>query len=211
MDTSNPVEHAYDVVADEYARRIFHELDGKPFDRDLLDRFAARVGGTGPVYDLGCGPGHVGRYLQKRGVDVTGIDLSAAMVEQARELNRDMEFRQGDMRHLDLPDGSAAALIAFYSIIHFDVEALFPVFEEWRRVLRRGALLLLAFHVGDDVVHMDEWWGRAVDIDFRFFAPLAVTSQLARAAFRVTEVLEREPYTEVEHPSRRAYVLAEAP
>ncbi|HVM61780.1 MAG TPA: hypothetical protein VMV72_13040 [Verrucomicrobiae bacterium] len=37
---------SYDQVADEYARRIFDELQHKPLDRQLLDRFAASVRGS---------------------------------------------------------------------------------------------------------------------------------------------------------------------
>ena len=58
----------YDRVAEKYAAAFFDELERKPFDRALLDRFAAAVAGRGRVCDVGCGPGHVGRYLAARGV-----------------------------------------------------------------------------------------------------------------------------------------------
>src|SRR5439155_313770 len=76
----------YDRVAAPYGEQFFDELARKPFDRELLDRFAARLSGRGLVCDVGCGPGHVGRYLAERGVDVFGLDLStdmAAAMEQA--------------------------------------------------------------------------------------------------------------------------------
>ena len=38
---------SYDLVTDEYVRRIFDELQHKPLDRKLLDRFAASVRGVG--------------------------------------------------------------------------------------------------------------------------------------------------------------------
>src|SRR5258708_1782037 len=57
----------YDRVARAYAEKFFTELEQKPFDRELLDRFAADVRGRGRGCDLGCGPGHVGRYLAGRG------------------------------------------------------------------------------------------------------------------------------------------------
>ena len=57
----------YDRVAKPYGEQFFHELDRKPFDRELLDRFAARGRGRGRMCDVGCGPGHVGRYLVERG------------------------------------------------------------------------------------------------------------------------------------------------
>ena len=50
------VQLCYDRVADEYARRIYGELEHKPLDRQLLTRFAESVRNTGMVCDLGCGP-----------------------------------------------------------------------------------------------------------------------------------------------------------
>ena len=40
-DFFDPVRKSYDRVADEYARRLFKELDGKPLDRELLTRLRA--------------------------------------------------------------------------------------------------------------------------------------------------------------------------
>jgi hypothetical protein len=51
------IRESYDQLAEEYANHLFHELENKPFDRELLDRFAAGVSGL--VCDMGCGPGHV--------------------------------------------------------------------------------------------------------------------------------------------------------
>jgi len=52
------IRESYDRIADEYARRIFNELQHKPLDRELLNRFAAEIVGSGEVCDMGCGPGH---------------------------------------------------------------------------------------------------------------------------------------------------------
>jgi SAM-dependent methyltransferase len=208
MSDDTDVEATYDRVADEYVRRIAHELDHKPFDRQVLDRFAERARGLGPVYDLGCGPGHVARYVHGRGVDVTGLDLSGAMVRRARELNPGIEFRQGDMRSLDVADGRLGGIVAFYSIIHFAPALLPGAFAEFHRALAPGAPLLLAFHVGKAPVHLDEWWGHRVAIDVHFLDPGEVQRALETAGLPVVEALERAPYPGVEHQSRRAYLLA---
>jgi SAM-dependent methyltransferase len=202
---------SYDRVADEYVRRIFDELQHKPFDRQLLDRFAADVRDAGPVCDVGCGPGHVARYLHERGVRVCGVDLSPAMVERARRLTPGVEFRQGDMMALEAPDKAWAGIVAFYSIIHIPPGDMARALAELLRVLRPGGTLLLAFHVGDDIIHLDEWWGRAVSVDFFFFRSDEMARQLREAGFRVEEILEREPYPEVEHQSRRSYIFARRP
>ena len=80
------IRESYDRIADEYALRIFNELQHKPLDRDLLNRFAAEIAGRGQVCDMGCGPGHVARYLHDAGTIVFGLDLSEKMLEQARRL-----------------------------------------------------------------------------------------------------------------------------
>jgi len=52
---------SYDRLAGEYTRRMLHELDHKPRDRELLNQFAQQTLGKGRVLDLGCGPGQVAR------------------------------------------------------------------------------------------------------------------------------------------------------
>ena len=205
------LQASYDRVADEYVARIFPELAGKPLDRELLDRFASRVQGIGPICDLGCGPGHVARYLRERGADVVGIDVSSAMVEAARRLNPRIRFEQGDMRALEVVDDSWGGIAAFYSIIHIPRPEVVAALSEMKRALLPGGLVLLAFHIGDDVLHLDEWWGRPVSVDFFFFQPEEMKAFLEEAGFQVVETLEREPYPGVEHPSRRAYILARKP
>jgi SAM-dependent methyltransferase len=208
---SRDVQSSYDLVADEYARRIFDELEHKPLDRQLLDRFAARVQAIGPSCDVGCGPGHLARYLHERGTQVIGVDLSPEMVSHARRLNPGIEFKQGDMRSLDVEDGAWGGIVAFYSLIHIPRPEVTEVLREFKRVLRPGGMLLLAFHIGDDVLHLDEWWGQQVSVDFIFFRPDEMISFLRSAGFQVGEVIERDPYPDVEHPSRRAYIFAEKP
>jgi len=204
------VRHSYDSAARAYAEHLASELDRKPLDRHLLNRFAEAVRGVGLVADLGCGPGHVARYLDAQGVRMVGIDLSPEMIRVASELQPGIEFRAGDMRALDLPDGSLAGVIAFYAIVHFKPDELGPVFREMRRVLSAGGLALLAFHIGEEVVHLDDLFGAPVSLDFRFHVPERVIEALESAGFTVMERTDRQPYEGAEHPSRRCYILARA-
>jgi SAM-dependent methyltransferase len=195
---------AYDRVAEPYAAQFFDELARKPFDRELLDRFAARLRGRGRVCDVGCGPGHVGRYLAERGVDVYGLDLSASMVLLARRLNPTMRFEQGDLRALSLPDAALDGIVAFYSLIHLRRADVAGALTELARVLRRGGLILLAFHGGEGEVHADDWFGRGVSIDATLHQPADMAAALERAGFGVEAVETRAPY-EFEYPTTRVY------
>lgn len=206
--TSN-VQATYDSIAEEYAKRVYGELAHKPLDRALLDRFVAHVGRSGTICDLGCGPGHVASYLTQRGADVCGVDLSPRMVEIARRLNPGIQFRQGDMFRLEVEDGGWAGIAAMYSIIHIAFLDLPAAFREMHRALCSDGWLLLGFHAGTDTLHLDEWWNIPVSIDAYFFEPDDIVTLLEQAGFIVRDVIRREPYPEVEYPSRRAYILAQ--
>jgi ubiquinone/menaquinone biosynthesis C-methylase UbiE len=206
------IQTSYDRVADEYARHIFSELKHKPLDRELLTRFATAVKGKGEVCDMGCGPGHIARHLHDAGAHVFGLDLSLGMLEQARRLNPDIPFRQGNMLALDLPDASLAGIAAFYAIVNLPRESLPQVFREMARVLQPGGLLLLGFHIGDDTLHRHDWWERPINMDFHFLNPQSVQRELEAAGLVVEEIVEREPYAPgVEHQCRRAYIFARKP
>jgi SAM-dependent methyltransferase len=209
--TTLDLQTSYDRLAEEYVGRIFEELQHKPLDRKLLDRLAERVQGLGPICDMGCGPGQVARYLHERGVEVCGVDLSPGMIAQARRLNPSIPFEPGNMLSLNVEDESWGGIAAFYSILHIPREAVVTALRELRRVLRPGGWLLLAFHVGDEDVHRDVLWGQAVNLDFLFFRSAEMVGYLQAAGFGVEEVIEREPYPNVEHPSRRAYIFAQKP
>ncbi len=202
---------SYDHVADEYAQRIFDELQFKPLDRQLLDRLAAGVPAGGIICDMGCGPGQVARYLHDHGAQVIGIDLSAQMIAQARQLNPDLVFKQGNMLALDIADEAWAGIAAFYSIIHIPREDVMTALHELKRVLQPGGLLLVAFHLGTEVLHLDEWWGQPVSADFFFFQAPEMQAYLQAAGFSIEDLIERPPYPEVEHQSHRAYILARKP
>ena len=206
------VQTGYDRVAEEYVRHCYDELRHKPMDRQLLDRFADCVRGAGLTCDFGCGPGQVARYLHQRGVAVCGMDLSRGMVERARQLNPGIEFRQGNMTALDVPDETWAGITAFYAIVNLPPADVVQALREMRRVLRPGGLLLLSFHIGEEILHVEDLWGCAVSLDFYFLRTEDVEGYLRSAGFTIDAVIEREPYApEVEYPSRRAYIFARKP
>src|ERR1044071_9849864 len=181
---SAELQSSYDRVAADYAGQFRDELDGKPFDRKMLDWLAEKVGGSGVICDMGCGPGQVARYLHGRGVEACGVDFSPAMVREARRLNPEVDFRQGDMLALsDVEADAYGGIAAFYSIVHIPRQRLSQALREFARVLRPRGVLLLAFHIGREVKHLDEWWGKEVSVDFLFYETEGVKARLTAAGF----------------------------
>jgi len=202
---------SYDQVSREYAERFKDEMDNKPFDRDCLDRLAREVGDLGPICDMGCGPGQIARYLHRKGVKTLGVDLSPNMVAEAQRLNPEIPFHQGDMLSLPDEDNSWGGIAAFYCIIHIPREQVVDALREMKRVLKPGGILLVTFHIGTEIKHLDEWWEKPVNLDFAFYLPSEMESWLKEAGYELVETLVREPNLEVEVATQRAYLLAKKP
>lgn len=199
---------SYDRVAVEYGERFKDEMDDKPFDRDCLNRLVREVGELGHICDMGCGPGQIARYLHRQGVKTLGVDLSAIMVAEAQRLNPEVHFHQGDMLFLPDANNSWGGIAAFYCIIHIPREQIVDALREMKRVLIPGGILLLAFHIGTEIKHLDNWWDKPVNLDFAFYLPSEMESWLKEAGFELLETLVREPNTDVEAATQRAYIFA---
>jgi SAM-dependent methyltransferase len=202
---------SYDAVASDYSKKFQNELEHKPFDRARLDEFAAQLKGKGRVWDIGCGPGHITRYLHEYGVQATGVDLSPGMIEQAGKAHPSIEFLVRDMRDLQLEDGALAGIVSFHAIIHIPREEVTAVLKEWGRALQAGGRVLMSFHKGQEIRHLDDWWEHPVNLDFLFFERAEMEGYLQAAGFTIEQVWERGPIPEVEAQTERVYILAVKP
>ena len=202
---------AYDTVAVDYAALLRGELANKPFDRAQLNAFAELVqaAGSGPVADLGCGPGRVTAYLHSLGVNAFGVDLSPAMIAVARQSHPDLRFDEGSMAELDLADDALGGIVAWYSIIHTPPEDLPAIFAEFRRVLAPGGYALVAFQAGDACVHLEHAYGHELSLDAFRLPPDAVCALVEQCGLSVRMRSLREPDEPEKTP--QAYVFARKP
>jgi SAM-dependent methyltransferase len=205
---------AYDTVAVDYERLLRDELDARPLDRAMLAAFSelVRAPGTGPVADLGCGPGRITAHLHALGVAVFGIDLSPKMIAVARRRHPGMRFAEGSMTALDLEDGTLGGVVAWYSTVHTPPELLPAVFAECHRVLAPGGHMLLAFKAGDRRRHLDQAYGHELSLDVYWMSPDHVADLMSKAGLVVDARMIREP-DEKEQPrqGRQAFFLAHKP
>jgi 2-polyprenyl-6-hydroxyphenyl methylase/3-demethylubiquinone-9 3-methyltransferase len=105
-------------------------------------RLGALLASLGPlrgrrVLDLGCGKGRFARPLAEAGAEVYGIDLSAAMLAEARGIER----VRGSARRLPFAAGTFDAVIAVEVLEH--VAAIDDALAETRRVLRPGGIVAI--------------------------------------------------------------------
>jgi ubiquinone/menaquinone biosynthesis C-methylase UbiE len=106
---------------------------------------AMDIDSASTVLDMGCGTGVAARTIARRGNfsgTVTGIDLSPYLVEAAKRLadleglGGRVEFRSGDTRDLDIPDGRLDAVVAHTLVSH--VHEAPTVLKEAGRVVKPG-------------------------------------------------------------------------
>ncbi|WP_405973518.1 methyltransferase domain-containing protein [Streptomyces sp. NBC_00988] len=202
----------YDAIAEDYADHFAGERSAKPRDWTVMAGFAELVsrgaGDGGQVADLGCGPGRSTAFLAGQGLDVFGLDLSEPMLAIARRENPGLRFRQGSMLDLDIPDGTLAAAVSWYSSIHTPVDQLPHLFAEFHRILAPDGYLLLAFQAGDRPLTLDQPFGHPVTLDFERRRPELMAELLEAAGFVLRSRTVREAEEELGESSAQAFLIA---
>ncbi|HPH94911.1 MAG TPA: class I SAM-dependent methyltransferase [Anaerolineaceae bacterium] len=113
-----------------------------------FSRLLKQKGGSGLVFDLGCGAGRHTSFLQKQGFRVIGMDISPnGLLHTQAWLEKDQltpELYLGDMTHLALADESVDALISIHVIFHNPIVQIRQTLSEMFRVLKPGGLMLFS-------------------------------------------------------------------
>jgi 2-polyprenyl-3-methyl-5-hydroxy-6-metoxy-1,4-benzoquinol methylase len=139
-DPKSIVENGYNEIA-----RSYHEQRDRFKSDELLTAFTSLLPSGGGVLDVGCGAGvPVARSLVRAGFRVTGIDVSAAMLELARTHVPEATFARMDMGQLGFGAEGFDGICAFYSVFHVPREDHPQVLVGLNRLLRQGGILLFS-------------------------------------------------------------------
>lgn len=204
---TDEVRDAYDASAELYASLFLGEIDRDANARRWLAVFAKLAAlRSGPVVDLGCGPGMVVNHLSELGLASVGYDLSPGQVSQARTAFPDLEFRVGDLRALDEADSSLGGIVSRHSIIHMLPSRLDSVFEEWLRALEPGAPVFVSFFGSLSAEVHGEQFDHKVVTAYGLY-PATIAQQLRDAGFTDVQVDVRDP-PEGGRPFNQATLLA---
>ena len=160
-------------------------------------------------------PTQAGTHFGAGGGGALACDISPAMCAEARAAG--VPAVAGDLTSLPVRSGSLSTLYCFYAVIHLDAGDRVFAYRELARVLRPGGHAIVAFHTSDadrgpgGAVRRTEWWGRPVELTFRFLDASAELALLLDAGLDFVAHLDRAPGPVPEHPSRRSYLVVRRP
>jgi SAM-dependent methyltransferase len=140
-ENSNPVDY-YENHGQTY-------IDNNQNPADFIDEFLGSLRSAGSILDLGCGHGINANYMQSKGFQVFGIDLSKKMIANAQKAYPHIEFQIGDMAALPFPSDSFDGILASYSLIHLTKDMIRPVLKKLYEILKSGGAVYISVQSGN--------------------------------------------------------------
>ncbi len=145
----NPVAQHQQSIIDQFSRQAVPFAEMPAHSDDAAFELLFQIAGfksDDRVLDVGCGPGIVTCAVARRVAEATGLDLTPAMIAQARQLQQqqglaNLTWAVGDMQALPFADETFSCVLTRYTFHHL----LSPqaVLQEMARVTRPGGQVVL--------------------------------------------------------------------
>ncbi|MBN6186088.1 class I SAM-dependent methyltransferase [Aneurinibacillus sp. BA2021] len=150
MDYVDRNRASFDKLANQAGEKWRH----RELTMQFIPGFQMLLGGN-RVLDLGCGAGHDALRLKRYDLHVQGLDISEVMLAQAKLKVRDVEFIQGDFRHIPTGDELYDGVWANASLIYLTEEDLHKALDEVYRVLKPGGVFFSSYRLGEGEIVVD--------------------------------------------------------
>ena len=113
--------------------------------------------GVHSVLDAGCGTGRVAIELDRRGLEVAGVDLDPSMLDVARKKGPGITWQEASLADVDLGRSFDAVVLAGNVMIFVEPGSEGPVLANMGRHLRPGGLLVAGFSLLPDRLGLSEY------------------------------------------------------
>lgn len=139
-----------DRIVDQFSQQAVPFSTAAPIRDEKVLSLLVEATAAGPddtVLDVACGPGLVACAFGHVARQVTGIDLTPAMIDRARRLAAEQQlgnvtFQVGDVLPLPFPAATFSIVVSRFAFHHFQDPA--AVLAEMRRVCRPGGRVTIA-------------------------------------------------------------------
>lgn len=186
--TPDGIQAVYERQAAAYDAKRSRAL----FEARWLARFTAGLPDGARVLDLGCGAGEpIARWFIAEGFNVTGVDFAVPMLDIARQRWPDGDWRQADMRHLDLGE-IFDGIVAWDSFFHLRPDEQRTCIAHLARHLIPGGSLLMT--VGPEAGEASGTVGSET-VYHASLSPAGYATCLEENGLRLTGFLAEDPDT----------------
>lgn len=189
----------------EQVKKVFtDQADSYIAHKPVLDRVSyewmLKLGQVQPsdcVLDVATGPGFIALLFAERARNVTGIDLTRALLQRAKAFERErglhnVSFLEGDVEFLPFTEGTFDLVTCHKAFHHFPRPK--RVLEELYRVLRKGGRLVLGDSLSSEDAEKSELHNRLErmrDSSHVKMYPLSeLTAMIGQAGFRIEDIAE---------------------
>ena len=141
---NSDIANNYDAY---YQTEVGRKID--EIEKNIISELLPAVSGIS-MLELGCGSGHWTQFFVEKGFKVTGVDISEAMLDIAKQKNIDAQFMLADCANLPFANNSFC-FIATITMLEF-VNDIDKVIKEIYRVLKKGGYLVIGSLNADSVI-----------------------------------------------------------
>jgi SAM-dependent methyltransferase len=166
---------------------------------ESYDIFCALLPPRPTVFEIGCGPGNISKYILHKRPDcnLEGIDNAPRMIDLARVHNPTARFSIMDCRALDLITQTYDAIVCGFCIPYLSTDDCAKLFRDCRQLLNSGGYLYLSYVDGPPSLSGYKSGSTGSRMYFYYHRLTTLQSQLSANGFKVLQVMNipftREP------------------
>ncbi len=193
----------YNDIVQEYTEEFFDDKS----DEKYIDQFLQSLEGKN-VLDAGCGNGRDCKYINQKGFNVKGIDLSKEMLVIAKKMVPKVDFEVMDITNITYSDNSYDGIISNCSFFHIPVEELPKTLNSFSKILKPNGKLLLILQEGLGEAMIEEPFRKGVYIYINYFSVKQISELLLKHGFEIDSILKEESPNDLELGKAKLIVLS---
>lgn len=129
----------YDQNAENYAKTI----EDKP-QVESIELFLSFLPKQAKILDAGCAAGRDANIFKQKGYEVTGIDISEGLINQAKKHFPNLPFLQADFQNIPFQQNAFDGIWAHASLVHAEsIQTTKHALSEFFRVLKMNGILYI--------------------------------------------------------------------
>ncbi len=128
--------------------KIYAEYTSEKLMQYQLNNFISMLPKKGRVLDVGCGCGRDSAYFEDFGLNVTAIDVSDSLLNEAGKLVKNVEFMNMDMKNLTFKNESFDGVWIMASLSDIEKKDCLDALKGFFRVLKKNGVMYIAVKEG---------------------------------------------------------------